>query len=989
MIIECLRCKSHVMPMRDGRCPGCRNVITDVSTSNTLSAEPATNVTEGDDSENAAEAEDSSDTCLSTQDNSSEEVSVANSSMEILERFELAWQHGAPELRSFLANEGITFQDASDIVLLSAMIELDLNHRWAPSSQLFVSEPEETSSSPREPDKLRLRDYVSRFPELGDQATLSTQLITAEFRVRLAAGDRPQLSEYTEAVEPGRVDEIIEILLPLLIEKKPQRPVLCRGILAVLGRMFQWLMLTAFIAAPVQAAVKSSDVPGVTSVFIVSGMSAFIVALAALGKFHPHDVRRVVGWRRPTWLHLVLCLLLPIPVYLLMNGVLSVVCWQTSVLAIDWAPYMDMYATLARQPLAIVLLVGCCLPAVAEEIFFRAFIGRGLIAKYGPIPGVLLTSLLFGLCHVMPDQAIYTFLLGIILHFVYLSSKSLVVPMLVHGLNNFMAFMQLRWLQSGEFDVTVGNSVYLPSGLLAVSAMAMILSLIVMYRTRVGWQLTGTSLWTPGFVSAETPPEFIPAISFGHACGQKLGFMTGGAYALLAITIGWTSTDWMAISYANQAVSLLDHGDDQQADLLSRRAVESAPGLAWTHAVRGHVLSNGAAYDRAKECCQNAIRLDPGIGFSHRVLGWIAFQENQFQNAVDHCSLALETIEHDAFTYAIRGAAQLELERFSETVRDCNQAIRRDPGLAWAYAIRGASRLRVEQLDLAKEDLSKSLELDPSYTYAWSQRARVRYELGQYDAAINDAKTALEQDPKDFDAQYYLALSLEETGDIDGAIVSLSACLENAGTDAATNDGVRLKRVNLLLQAERATEAMKDLEVLIQLYPEDEQIYESRRQAFHLLGDTENAKRDALLVEQKHEAAQVAEILSLNERGMHQRALDVANQLLVRCPDSVQGLAGRAASKWYLMKYPEALEDYTAALSRTPNDADMLANRGKLYHDTGEYEKSIADFTKAIELKPLNSGLYHGRASAWRQLGQPEKADADAAIAFGLESPEE
>jgi tetratricopeptide (TPR) repeat protein len=258
--------------------------------------------------------------------------------------------------------------------------------------------------------------------------------------------------------------------------------------------------------------------------------------------------------------------------------------------------------------------------------------------------------------------------------------------------------------------------------------------------------------------------------------------------------------------------------------------------------------------------------------------------------------------------------------------------------------------------------------LDPSYTYAWSQRARVRYELGQYDAAINDAKTALEQDPKDFDAQYYLALSLEETGDIDGAIVSLSACLENAGTDAATNDGVRLKRVNLLLQAERATEAMKDLEVLIQLYPEDEQIYESRRQAFHLLGDTENAKRDALLVEQKHEAAQVAEILSLNERGMHQRALDVANQLLVRCPDSVQGLAGRAASKWYLMKYPEALEDYTAALSRTPNDADMLANRGKLYHDTGEYEKSIADFTKAIELKPLNSGLYHGRASAWRQL---------------------
>lgn len=985
MIVECVRCKSTVMPMRDGRCPGCRNVIAEVSTSNTRFADPATNVLEENNPENAVEAEDSANSLLSIQDNSSNEVSDANDSLEIFERFELAWQQGTPDLRSFLANEGVTLRDSDDIALLSAMIELDLNHRWVPASQQSHSGPELASSSAPPPDKLRLQDYICRFPELGDPATLPTQLIAAEFRARLAAGDDPQLREYTEAVEPGRVDEIVKLLLPLVIGTKPQRPVLCRGLLAALGRIFQWLMFTAFIAGPIQTVVKSNDVPQVTSVFIVSGVSAFIVALAALGKFHPHDVRRVLGWRRPMWLHLVLCLLLPIPVFLLMNGVLSVVCWQSSVLAIDWAPYMDMYATLARQPLAVVLLVGCCLPAVAEEIFFRAFIGRGLIAKYGPIPGVVLTSLFFGLCHVMPDQAIYTFLLGIILHFLYLTSKSLLVPMLVHGLNNFIAFMQLRWVQSGEFDVTIGDSVYVPSSLLAVSAITTVVSLIVMYRTRVGWQLPGTSLWTPGFVSAETPPEIIPAVSFAHACGRRLGITAGGAYALLAITIGWTSFDWMAISDANRAVSLLDRGDDEQADIVSQRAVEAAPGLAWTHAVRGHVLSNSAAYDRAKECCQSAIRLDPAIGFSYRVLGWIAFQENEFQDAVDHCNSALETIEHDAFTYAIRGAAQLELERFSETVRDCNEAIRRDPGLAWAYAVRGASRLRVEQLELAKEDLSKSLELDPSYAYAWSQRAQVRYELGQYNAAINDAKTALEQDPQDFDARYYLALSLAEIGSIDEAIVSLSACLESD----ATNDGLRLKRVELLIRAERATEAMKDLEILIRFYPEDEKIYAFRGQAFHLLGDTENAKRDASLVEQKHEAAQVAEIMSLNERGMHQRALDLANKLLVRCPDSVQGLAGRAASKWYLLKYTEALEDYTAALSRTPDDADLLANRGKLYHDTGEYEKSIADFTKAIELKPMYSLLYHGRASVWRQLGQPEKADADAAIAFGLDSSEE
>src|SRR5262249_59009304 len=67
------------------------------------------------------------------------------------------------------------------------------------------------------------------------------------------------------------------------------------------------------------------------------------------------------------------------------------------------------------------------------------FVGRGLVARYGPIRGVLLTSFLFGLMHVVPRQVAYAAVMGVILHFTYLTTRSLLIPMLLHFLNNSLS----------------------------------------------------------------------------------------------------------------------------------------------------------------------------------------------------------------------------------------------------------------------------------------------------------------------------------------------------------------------------------------------------------------------------------------------------------------------------------------------------------------------------------------------------------------------
>ncbi|MFO0964288.1 MAG: CPBP family intramembrane glutamic endopeptidase [Gemmataceae bacterium] len=102
-------------------------------------------------------------------------------------------------------------------------------------------------------------------------------------------------------------------------------------------------------------------------------------------------------------------------------------------------------ATLAGSALWFGLLVHAVGPAVNEEVFFRGFLGRGLIGRYGVIPGVLLTSVLFGVFHANVPQAILGLVIGAFMHLAYLATRSLWVPMLLHFLTNALVHLMTRF----------------------------------------------------------------------------------------------------------------------------------------------------------------------------------------------------------------------------------------------------------------------------------------------------------------------------------------------------------------------------------------------------------------------------------------------------------------------------------------------------------------------------------------------------------------
>jgi uncharacterized protein len=92
-------------------------------------------------------------------------------------------------------------------------------------------------------------------------------------------------------------------------------------------------------------------------------------------------------------------------------------------------------------------------PAVGEELVFRGLIGQGLIQRWGLLRGVVTTAALFALAHVSPAHAIATLPLGLFLHWVYLQTRSLWAPILLHFLNNLLV-ISLAHFQVGNLPAS-------------------------------------------------------------------------------------------------------------------------------------------------------------------------------------------------------------------------------------------------------------------------------------------------------------------------------------------------------------------------------------------------------------------------------------------------------------------------------------------------------------------------------------------------------
>ncbi|MEO8233171.1 MAG: CPBP family intramembrane glutamic endopeptidase, partial [Ignavibacteriota bacterium] len=89
--------------------------------------------------------------------------------------------------------------------------------------------------------------------------------------------------------------------------------------------------------------------------------------------------------------------------------------------------------------LLLVIIVVAVVPALSEESLFRGFIQRSFELKYKKYIAAIITALFFSAYHFNPYGFIPLFILGAYFGFASYKSKTLLIPMFLHFLNNFSA----------------------------------------------------------------------------------------------------------------------------------------------------------------------------------------------------------------------------------------------------------------------------------------------------------------------------------------------------------------------------------------------------------------------------------------------------------------------------------------------------------------------------------------------------------------------
>lgn len=94
-----------------------------------------------------------------------------------------------------------------------------------------------------------------------------------------------------------------------------------------------------------------------------------------------------------------------------------------------------------RGAWAIVMLV--VMAPLFEEFIFRGVLLESTRAKYGVMAAWLVSSAIFGIIHVHPTVAVNAFAMGLVLGFIYLRTDSIWSTIILHAVNNGIAYLAL------------------------------------------------------------------------------------------------------------------------------------------------------------------------------------------------------------------------------------------------------------------------------------------------------------------------------------------------------------------------------------------------------------------------------------------------------------------------------------------------------------------------------------------------------------------
>jgi membrane protease YdiL (CAAX protease family) len=122
-------------------------------------------------------------------------------------------------------------------------------------------------------------------------------------------------------------------------------------------------------------------------------------------------------------------------------------------------------AIMVKQVFAIAIILIGIIPAITEEMLFRGVVLNGFKENYSDKKAILISALLFGIIHLNPWQFVTAFIIGIVMAWVCIKTKSIILCMYMHLFNNTIGVIALKYkevLPIKGFNTAYSEKIFQP-----------------------------------------------------------------------------------------------------------------------------------------------------------------------------------------------------------------------------------------------------------------------------------------------------------------------------------------------------------------------------------------------------------------------------------------------------------------------------------------------------------------------------------------------
>ena len=210
--------------------------------------------------------------------------------------------------------------------------------------------------------------------------------------------------------------------------------------------------------------------------------------------------------------------------------------------------------------------------------------------------------------------------------------------------------------------------------------------------------------------------------------------------------------------FSNLGSIFKEFGKLKEAEILTRKAIETQHNYAIAHSNLGSILKELGKLEEAEISTRKAIELKHNYALAHFNLGSILSNLGKLEEAEISTRKAIKLSPNFTEAYCNLGGILSDLDKLKEAELVTRKAIELNPNYANAYSNLGSILRDLGELQKAELSTRKAIELNPNYAIAHSSLGSILSNLGHLQEAKLSQLRAIELDPNNAKAYYSLSL---------------------------------------------------------------------------------------------------------------------------------------------------------------------------------------------------------------------------------------